>query len=62
MHTNQSSPFRLAVRTTGSEARVDLYYQYRHRADDSGLPARFGDTFQRSYVRDACRPDAHRAG
>jgi len=29
LHTNQISPFRLDVRTVGSEVRFDLFYQYR---------------------------------
>jgi len=56
LHTNAPSPFRLLLRTTGAEARTDLYYQYRHHGDSDdgfGFP-RFGTEFHRSYVRDAC--------
>lgn len=58
LHTNAPSPFRLLLRTTGGEARMDLYYQYRHRGEpDIGLGLgfpRFGSEFRRSFVRDAC--------
>lgn len=62
LHTNAPSPFRLLLRTTGAEARMDLYYQYRHRGESDngfGFP-RFGTEFQRSFVRDACS-GGHRA-
>jgi hypothetical protein len=65
MHTNAWSPFYLVLRTTGAEARVDLYYQYRAPAErDDGIGRGFGfrHDFQRSYVRDACSPAQHRAG
>jgi hypothetical protein len=64
MHTNAWSPFYLVAKTTGAEARVDLYYQYRapaERGDGLGF-GRFQHDFQRSYVRDACSPAQHRAG
>jgi hypothetical protein len=64
MHTNAWTPFYLVLRTTGAEARVDLYYQYRHPVErDDGLGGRFPGLqhdFQRSYVRDACAPAQHR--
>jgi hypothetical protein len=63
LHTNAPSPFRLLLRTTGAEARMDLYYQYRHRGEPDigglGFPG-FGGEFRRSFVRDACSA-GHRA-
>ncbi len=65
LHTNGSSPFQALLRTTGREARADLYYEYYRPAErDSGFG--FGlqrsEEFERSFVRDACEPTQHRAG
>ena len=33
IHTNQSSPFQVELKTTGTETRVDLYYHYRFQSE-----------------------------
>jgi hypothetical protein len=67
LRTNQQSPFRLDLRTTGREARVDLFYQYRFVEPEfdaalapTALP-RLAQMVQRFGVRDACAPDRHRS-
>jgi hypothetical protein len=64
LHTNSSSPFQAVLRTTGREARADLYYEYYRPAErDSGFGFGLGrsEEYERSFVRDACGPDQHRA-
>jgi hypothetical protein len=68
--TNEQSPFQVDLRTTGSEARVDLYYQYRFNQEyDTALLAgppmvasrRYAQTTSTHMVRDACAPTQHLA-
>lgn len=68
--TNEQSPFQLDLRTTGSEVRVDLYYQYRFNQEyDAALLAgppmvgarRYAQTTTTHMVRDACSPTQHLA-
>ena len=67
--TNQSAPFQLELRTSGSEIRVDLYYQYLFNEEfKAGLVAGPPIAGPRQYaqrrlgvVRDACSPPQHRA-
>ncbi len=61
-----SQPFRLALRTTGTEVRFDLFYEYGYEAErDVRLLAATGNTpFRlaeglRNIVRDACSPTQH---
>ncbi len=67
LRTNQQSAFRLDLRTTGREARYDLYYQYRYDEPefDAALPPtvfpRLAQQLQRYMVRDACAPAKHRS-
>jgi hypothetical protein len=69
IYTNQSSPFRLDLQTTGTEVRFDLYYHYRFNEEfdmdaliagppvaSPRLPAN-----QNQLVRDVCSPTQHRA-
>jgi len=68
--TNQQTPFRLDLKTTGSEVRFDLYYQYRFELEfDMSLqvagPPVVGprllaqtNTF---LARDVCNETQHRA-
>ncbi len=67
LHTNQQSPFRLDLRTTGREVRYDLYYQYRYDEPEFdaalrpvALP-RLAQQFHRYMVRDACASGKHRS-
>jgi hypothetical protein len=60
--TNQTTPFRLEVRTTGAEVRFDLYYRYQFQDTGRSLiagtgapPATLLAQEQRFLVRDACR-------
>jgi hypothetical protein len=67
LHTKQSSPFRLDLRIAGTEARHDLFYQYRYNAEgfEAALeptPYRLAQALQRFMVRDACSPAQHRSG
>jgi hypothetical protein len=57
LQTNQTSPFMLGLRTVGVEARVDLYYEYRLRAQlgPGGYLAP-----QRFRARDVCNETQHR--
>ena len=67
--TNQSSPFQLELRTSGTEVRADLYYQYifneEFKADLLAGPPMAGPRLyaQRrlGVVRDACSPTQHLA-
>lgn len=71
IHTNQSTPFRIDLRTTGKEVRYDLYYQYRmnegegsNRIDaslDWDGPVLFAQQNRRFSVRDACSDTQHLA-
>jgi hypothetical protein len=67
--TNRSTPFQLDLRTAGSEARFDLFYEYRfqdmgHNSFISSLdwdgPVLFAQT-TRFLVRDACSDTQHLA-
>jgi hypothetical protein len=68
--TNQSTPFQLELKTSGTEVRLDLYYQYRF-LEGIEMDARLAgppmaaprllaqtNTF---LVRDACGASQHRA-
>jgi hypothetical protein len=70
IQTNQSSPFQLGLRTTGTEVRFDLYYQYQineggegSRRMDASLdwdgPVLFAQQNRRFSVRDACSDTQH---
>ncbi|MBI4572895.1 MAG: hypothetical protein HY713_06370 [candidate division NC10 bacterium] len=69
IHTNQTSPFRMDLRTAGSEARFDLYYQYRFSdvemeaglAGPSGRAPRLFAQLQRHLARDVCAETKHRS-
>ncbi|MFB3817679.1 MAG: hypothetical protein ACE147_08455, partial [Candidatus Methylomirabilales bacterium] len=63
--TNQTTPFRLEVATTGAEVRFDMYYRYRFQDSGRDFIADAGDRppillaqEQRFLVRDACRETA----
>lgn len=67
--TNQRSPFQLDLRTVGTEARVDLFYQYLFNAEwDTAMvagppmvgPRLYAQT-RTNMVRDACSPTQHLA-
>jgi len=67
LHTNQISPFRLDVRTVGSEVRFDLFYQYRFQenggrfvAGAPGSAPRILAQTQRFMARDVCSETQHR--
>ena len=68
LHTNQSTPFQLQLRTAGSESRLDLYYRYKFQ--DGGRdwivagpgwngPVLLAQQVQ-FRVRDACSESQHR--
>jgi hypothetical protein len=70
--TNERSPFQFDLKTTGTEVRVDLYYQYRfHHEWESGTlllagppmsgPRRYAQSTISYMVRDACSPTQHLA-
>ena len=69
IHTQQSSPFQIDLRTTGKEVRFDLYYQYRMDEGDGGNrmdasldwdgPVLFAQQNRRFSVRDACSDTQH---
>jgi hypothetical protein len=70
IHTNQSTPFQLALKPAGTETRFDLYYHYRFNEefDTSALVAgppmaapRLFAQVQRFLVRDVCGDTQHRA-
>ncbi len=69
LRTNQISPFRLDLRTVGSETRFDLHYQYKFQdVEDQALLAGppVGRPLLAAYtnrfmVRDACGETQHRA-
>lgn len=67
--TGQSTPFQLDLKTAGSEARFDLYYQYRFQEGDhnrivagpfAGGRFLLAQATQRFMVRDACSESQHR--
>lgn len=69
LFTGQSTPFQLALKTAGSEARFDLYYQYRFQEGDhdrivagpfAGGRFLLAQATQRFMVRDACSEAQHR--
>jgi hypothetical protein len=67
--TNQFSPFRLNLRTVGSEVRFDLFYQHQFVPDQmnallAGPPTarpRLVAQADRFLVRDVCSETQHRA-
>jgi len=70
--TSQRSPFQLDLKTTGTEVRVDLYYQYLFNQEwESGAllvagppmaaPRRYAQSTNTNMVRDACSPTQHLA-
>ncbi len=69
IRTNQISPFRLDLGTTGSEVRFDLFYQYRFQDTDmdallAGPPVGGLHLFAQAnqfLVRDVCSETQHRA-
>jgi len=69
LHTRESTPFKLDLRTTGTEVRFDLYYQYRFQEGGRGFLLAgppVGGAFQvaqlvRFLVRDACNETQHLA-
>ena len=70
LYTNQNTPFRLDLRTSGAEIRFDLFYQYRfqdrsHRSLDAGpavgVPHLLAQRDQHFMVLDACSETQHRA-
>jgi hypothetical protein len=66
--TNQTSRFQLTLRTVGSEARFDLFYQHQFAPEQTdamlaGPPVRFPRLVawgNRFLVRDACSETQHR--
>ena len=69
LFTNQQVPFQLDLKTTGSEARLDLYFQYFFEGEfDSSarlagspvpIPHLFAQT-KANLIRDACSDSQHR--
>jgi hypothetical protein len=67
--TSQSSPFQLELRTSGTEVRFDLYYQYLFNEEFkdallAGPPMvglRLYAQTRTGLVRDACAPTQHLA-
>lgn len=66
---NQSTPFRLTLRTTGAETRFDLYYRYQFQEDRDDRrqaslawdgPVLFAEPQRQFRVRDACSETLHR--
>jgi len=61
LRTNETTPFRVEVQTTGAEVRFDLYYRYRFQDTGRsflagpGVPEIRLAQEQRFLVRDACR-------
>jgi hypothetical protein len=67
--TNQSTPFRLTLRTAGTETRFDLYYRYQFQDDGRDRrevrlawdgPVLFAEAQKQFRVRDACSETLHR--
>ncbi len=66
--TNQNTPFRLDLRTSGTEIRFDLFYRYRFQdrghsfiaGQAVGVPHLLAQ-MQNFMVRDACSETQHRA-
>jgi hypothetical protein len=69
LFTKQITRFGLALRTTGTEARFDIYYQYRFHENGKDEIASNGDLrglirpvlLKRFLVRDACSASQHRS-
>lgn len=67
LRTNEVSPFRLDLRTTGTEVRFDLFYQYRFQDDGrsfvagalAGAPRMLAQTVN-FMARDVCSETQHR--
>ncbi len=68
LRTNQSSPFQLDLRTTGSEVRFDLFYRYRSqqnlRSMLAGPPVGglqlFAQATTQFLARDVCSDTQHK--
>ncbi len=68
IYTNQTSPFQLDLRQAGSEARFDLYYEYRFHIEGmeallAGPPVRVPRLIaqaNRFLARDVCSETQHR--
>ena len=68
LRTNQISPFRLDLRTVGSEVRFDLYYSHRSQQNlrsflagpPVGGPRLFVQATNRFLARDVCSERQHR--
>jgi hypothetical protein len=67
LHTNQTAPFRLDVRTAGSEVRFDLFYKYQFQENGHPFPvasagggSRLFAQEQRFMARDVCSDAQHR--
>ncbi len=70
LYTNQYTTYQIDLRTTGVEARFDLYYQYRffegdHNKLEASLdwdgPVLFAQQNKRWFVLDACSDSQHLA-
>jgi hypothetical protein len=69
LFTNQRSSFLLELRTTGTKARLDLYYQYLMNEEyDTAMLAgppmvgpRLHAQTKTNVIRDACSPTLHLA-
>jgi len=66
--TNTYATFQIDLRTTGSEARFDLYYEYQHQERGHGTvlasldwdgPVLMAQPTQRFFVLDACSATQH---
>lgn len=67
LHTNQVSPFRVELRTAGTEVRFDLFYRYHFQDDGRTIVSgpvmagsRPGGQNQRFMARDVCSETQHR--
>lgn len=71
LRTNEVVPFQVSLRSTGAEARFDLYYQYKFQEGDGhdrplaaldwDGPLLFAQYANRFFVRDACSDTQHLA-
>ena len=58
LHVNESSPFHLTLKTTGKEARLDLYYRYWAGGHDLGTLGT-SSVERHWYARNVCSPARH---
>ncbi len=67
--TNRSTPFQLDVKSTGTEVRFDLFYQYRFNEGNDGRllagppvgrPLLLAQAMKRFMARDVCSESQHR--